>query len=179
MNRSIASGRLRISVLGFFLLLLPAVAQAKPPVPDSVGTKYVSYKKELECLARAIYFEARGEPEKGQEAVALVVLNRVKSDYYPDTVCDVVYQNDHMHNACQFSFACDGKPDAINEKDAFEQAERIASEVLTCGNGHCERATLFLRSTHYHADYVSPRWAKKLKRTGQVGRHIFYYTASM
>jgi spore germination cell wall hydrolase CwlJ-like protein len=178
-NRSITSGRLRVSVLGVFLLLLPAIAQARPPVSEESGAVYVSYNKEHECLARAIYFEARGEPEKGQEAVALVILNRVKSDYYPNTVCDVVYQNDHMRNACQFSFACDGQPDAINDKDAFAQAERIASDVLNCGNELCKGATLFMRSTHYHADYVSPRWAKKLKRTGQVGRHIFYYTASM
>lgn len=147
------------------------------------STIYVSYKKELECLTRAIYFEARGEPERGQEAVALVVLNRVKSAYYPDTVCDVVYQNDHKRNACQFSFACDGKPDAIKEEDAFAKAKLIAGDALSCGpgsiKGRCERTSLFMRSTHYHADYVSPHWAKKLQRTGQVGRHIFYYTASM
>jgi spore germination cell wall hydrolase CwlJ-like protein len=175
-NRSIASGRLCLSILGTLLLFLPAVAQAK--TTPSVA-KYSSYKKEMECLARAIYFEARGEPEKGQEAVALVVLNRVKNEHYPDTVCDVVYQNDHMRNKCQFSFACDGKPDTIKEKDAYEKAESIAREVLACGNGECEEPNLLMRSTHYHADYVTPRWAKKLKRTGQVGRHIFYYTASM
>ena len=179
MNRSFASGRLCFSIMGIFLLFLPAVAQAKSSPPDKLESVYVSYKKELECLARAIYFEARGEPEKGQEAVALVVLNRVKSEYYPDTVCNVVYQNDHMRNACQFSFACDGTPDTIKEEDAFEKAERIARNALSCGDGHCESASLFLRSTHYHADYVSPRWAKKLQRTGHVGRHIFYYTASM
>jgi|SRR5690606_40431391 len=165
--------------MGIILLFLPAVAQAKTSPPDKTENVYVSYKKELECLARAIYFEARGEPDKGQEAVALVILNRVKSEYYPDTVCSVVYQNDHMRNACQFSFACDGKPDTIKEEDAFEKAERIGRQALSCGVGHCESANLLLRSTHYHADYVSPRWAKKLQRTGQVGRHIFYYTASM
>jgi spore germination cell wall hydrolase CwlJ-like protein len=174
--RSTASGRLCISILGALLLFLPAVAQAN--TAPSVS-KYSSYKKEMECLARAIYFEARGEPEKGQEAVALVVLNRVKNEHYPDTVCGVVYQNDHMRNKCQFSFACDGKPDTIKEKDAYKKAERIAREVLACGEGDCDKPNLLEQSTHYHASSVKPRWAKKLKRTGQVGSHIFYYTASM
>lgn len=176
MNRSLASSRLCLSILGVFLLFLPAVAQAKtvPPV-----AKYSTYKKELECLARAIYFEARGEPEKGQEAVALVVMNRVKNEHYPNTVCGVVYQNDHMRNRCQFSFACDGKPDLIKEKVAYEKAESIARQVLACDNGECDKPNLLMQSTHYHADHVAPRWAKKLKRTGRVGRHIFYYTASM
>lgn len=178
MNRSIASGRLCFSILGALLLLLPAVAQAKTG-PSVSGYSSHKNKKELECLARAIYFEARGEPEKGQEAVALVVLNRVRSEHYPNTVCGVVYQNDHMRNKCQFSFACDGKPDTIREKDAYAKAERIARKVLACGDGDCEDPTPLMRSTHYHADHVTPRWAKKLKRTGRVGRHIFYYTASM
>ena len=182
MNRSYASVRLAFSLLGSLLLFLPNAAVAKPSISISDASSsslYVSYKKELECLAQAIYFEARGEPDRGQEAVALVILNRVKSAYYPDTVCKVVYQNAHMRNACQFSFACDGKPDAIKEKGAYEKAESIAAQVFGCENGKCESPNLFMRSTHYHADYVSPRWAKKLQRTGQVGRHIFYYTASM
>lgn len=182
MNRSYTSAKLVISLLASLVFFLPVTVQAKPSasVSDaSSSSRYVSYRKELECLARAIYFEARGEPDRGQEAVALVILNRVKSEYYPDTVCKVVYQNAHMRNACQFSFACDGKPDEINEKDAYAKAESIATQVFGCENGGCESPNLFMRSTHYHADYVTPRWAKKLQRTGQVGRHIFYYTASM
>lgn len=182
MNLLFTGRKLVASLLGAFLCILPVVAEASSSGRNhdtASEATYVSYKQQLECLARAIYFEARGEPERGQEAVALVIINRTKSAYYPDTVCDVVYQNDHRRNACQFSFACDGKPDVIKEEDAFEKAKRIAREIFSCGLDRCDDSTLFTRSTHYHADYVSPRWAKKLQRTGQVGRHIFYYTASM
>ena len=65
--------------------------------------------RENRCLAEAIYFEARGESEEGQAAVAQVVLNRVSSGLYPATICGVVYQNRWHYNACQFSFACDGQ----------------------------------------------------------------------
>lgn len=159
----------------------PQAALAKTPsISQAQGeTSYRSYKKEIECLAKAIYFEARGEPEAGQKAVGRVILNRVESNYYPDTVCDVVYQNDHMKNACQFSFACDGIPDRINEPRAFDRADSIARTVFECAGDACEFDEGLGRSTHYHADFVRPWWAKKLERTGQVGRHIFYFTASM
>ena len=77
----------------------------------------------------AIYFEARGEAERGQMAVAQVVLNRAFSGYYPDNVCDVVYQNAHRHLACQFTFACDGIRDVVTEPDAWEAAKRIARDI--------------------------------------------------
>ncbi|NGR07255.1 cell wall hydrolase [bacterium SGD-2] len=176
-NRSTLSGMIRCCLLGALLALLPAVAQAKVSVPSS--TKHTSYKKELECLARAIYFEARGEPVKGQEAVALVIMNRVKSKHYPNTVCGVVYQGVNRKRACQFSFACDGKSDVIREKAAYKTARQIASDVLACGQNECDKPTPLTRSTHYHADHVKPRWASKLQRTGKVGRHVFYYAASM
>src|SRR5262249_45340348 len=79
------------------------------------------------CLATPLYFEARGEPVRGQIAVAQVVMNRVFSGYYPNDVCGVVYQNAHRHLACQFTFACDGIPDRITEPDAFARAKRISA----------------------------------------------------
>jgi spore germination cell wall hydrolase CwlJ-like protein len=68
-------------------------------------------RRQAQCLARAIYFEARSEPVDGQFAVARVVLNRTESGHYPDTICRVVYQNARLKDRCQFSFACDGQPD--------------------------------------------------------------------
>ncbi|TCD16166.1 cell wall hydrolase [Oricola cellulosilytica] len=126
--------------------------------------------KQKNCLATAIYFEARSEPKAGQAAVAQVILNRVRNDRYPDTICDVVYQNDHMRNACQFSFACDGLPEAVNEKHAWDKAEDVATAVLEGRSLVRDIAT----ATHYHADYVKPYWAPKMKRLSAVGRHIFY-----
>lgn len=126
--------------------------------------------REERCLAEAIYFEARGEPAKGQAAVAQVVLNRVSSGLYPSTVCSVVFQNRWRHNACQFSFACDGRSLRITEPKAWRKAVRIARNVI---DGRTYVADLG-DATHYHANYVRPRWAKYLKKTDVIGHHIFY-----
>lgn len=127
-------------------------------------------EREKRCLAEAVYFESRSEPEAGQAAVAQVVLNRVSSGLYPSSVCGVVYQNRHRYKACQFSFACEGKRLRITEPDSWATATRIANEVMD-GRTYISDVG---RSTHYHANYVKPRWAKQLKRTDKIGNHIFY-----
>jgi hypothetical protein len=126
--------------------------------------------REQRCLAEAVYFEARSEPEEGRAAVAQVVLNRARSGLYPSTVCGVVYQNRHRHLACQFTFACEGKALRITETESWEAAKRIARDV---SEGRTYLAEVG-GSTHYHADYVKPYWAKRLKRMDVIGRHIFY-----
>ncbi len=126
--------------------------------------------RELKCMAEAIYFEARGEPESGQYAVAQVVMNRVRSGYYPDTVCGVVYQNKHLRNRCQFSFACDGIPDRVNDKPAWALASKISVEVVKKDHFMPEIGA----ATHYHADYVKPRWIWDMDKLDVIGRHIFY-----
>ena len=132
-----------------------------------------TYKKNQQrCLAAAIYFEARGEPDKGQAAVAQVVLNRVKNPTFPKTICGVVYQNKHWRNRCQFSFACDGVYDRIKDKKAWKKAVRIARDVSK-GRTYLEKVG---DSTHYHATYVSPKWARKMKVVDRIGVHIFYRT---
>ncbi len=126
--------------------------------------------RELWCLATAIYFEARGESYRGQAAVAQVVMNRTKDHRYPDTICGVVFQNQHRKNACQFSFACDGIPDVVNEKKPWEQAEDIARQIAS--------SQLYLTevgdATHYHATYVRPAWAPRMDKVTQIGLHVFY-----
>lgn len=138
---------------------------------------------ELHCLATAIYHEARGEPERGQLVVGGVILNRVASRFYPDTICQVVYQNVHMRNACQFSFACDGITKRVTENEVWKEIRQRAEWLMNCqGDIDCQeskRNWAVWASTHYHADYVHPFWADKIMRTGQIGRHIFYYTATM
>lgn len=132
--------------------------------------KRASTPAQRKCLAEAIYFEARSESEAGMAAVAQVVLNRTLSRLYPNSVCGVVYQNRHRYKACQFSFACEGKSLRITEPGPWATAKRIAKEVL---EGHTYLAKVG-GSTHYHATYVRPRWAKKLKRMNKIGTHIFY-----
>ncbi len=140
---------------------------AKKPLPKSSFNK-----KQQACLARGIYFEARGEPVKGQAAVAQVILNRVRNPHYPNSICGVVYQNQHWYNRCQFSFACDRIKDRINNKKLYKQAEHIAAET-TAGRIWFPQVG---SSTHYHATYVAPKWRKKMKRVGRIGLHIFYRT---
>jgi hypothetical protein len=126
--------------------------------------------RERRCLAEAVYFESRSEPEAGQAAVAQVVLNRVQSGLYPATICGVVYQNRSHYKACQFSFACEGKSLRITEPESWAVAVRVADEVLD-GRTYI---TDVGRSTHYHATYVKPRWARALTRMDMIGRHVFY-----
>jgi spore germination cell wall hydrolase CwlJ-like protein len=127
-------------------------------------------EKESKCLAEAVYFEARSEPEEGQAAVAQVVLNRMRSGLYPDNICGVVYQNRHRYLSCQFTFACEGRSLAIREPEAWTVAVRIAGDVL---EGRTYLADVG-SSTHYHANYVRPWWARRLTRMDTIGRHVFY-----
>ena len=123
------------------------------------------------CLAEAVYFEARGEPYQGQEAVAQVVMNRVFSGYYPHDVCGVVYQTQHRHPACQFTFACEGKDlNKIDEPDMWEQAKEIAKDTL---DGKIWLAEVG-HATHYHAYWVHPSWVHEMMRLYKLGVHTFY-----
>lgn len=149
-----------------------AYARANAPVTGgfSTGSAVQVSDKELWCLATAIYFEARGESYRGQVAVAQVVLNRVKDRRYPDTICGVVFQNQSRRNSCQFSFACDGIPETINDRQSWAQAEDIAKR-FTAGELYL---TEVANATHYHATYVRPAWAPRMTKVTQIGLHIFY-----
>ena len=143
----------------------------RPMTPaEQLGLDAASRAKSEKCLAEAIYFEARGEPVRGQMAVAQVVLNRAFSGKYPNTVCGVVYQNAHRHLACQFTFACDGIPDVIREPDMWERAKTIAAEMLD--------GKLWLpevgKATHYHAYWVRPGWVREMTKMHKLGVHTFY-----
>ena len=127
--------------------------------------------KAEKCLADAVYFEARGEPFKGQQAVAQVVMNRVFSGYYPNDVCGVVYQNSGRHLACQFTFACEGKDlSKVDEPDMWEQAKKIAKDML---DGRIWLAEVG-HATHYHAYWVHPSWVHEMTKLYKLGVHTFY-----
>lgn len=122
------------------------------------------------CLAEAIYFESRGEPKRGQIAVAQVVVNRVFSGYYPADVCGAVYQNAHRHLACQFTFACDDVRDVVREPDMWVQAKEIAADML---DGKLWLTSVG-RATHYHAYWVHPSWVREMRKLDRIGVHTFY-----
>jgi spore germination cell wall hydrolase CwlJ-like protein len=101
------------------------------------------------------------------------VLNRVNDARYPDTVCGVVYQNAKWRNRCQFSFACDGKPDVPREADAWTRARNIAANCLR----DPPRNWVLGDATLYHARYVTPSWAPKVTLVSSIGQHLFYVEA--
>lgn len=126
------------------------------------------------CLTMAVYFEARGEPPKGQVAVAQVIMNRVKSKRYPDDVCAVVKQGRHhngipLRNQCQFSFWCDGKSEVVRNRDAWGKAfmysVAVYYELIPDATN---------KATHYHTTWVNPVWNIPMSITTQVNNHIFY-----
>ena len=119
---------------------------------------------EQDCLAKAVYFEARGEPLEGQLAVAEVVMNRAASGRYPGTLCEVITQ------PWQFSFIQKGR---FPTPDFGSDSWRKAVAVARIAQGHLAD-TLPSDVLWYHATYVSPGWGKRLHRTAQIGLHIFY-----
>ena len=125
--------------------------------------------RELECLTQAVYFEARGEGQAGQAAVAQVVLNRVRNPAYPKTVCGVVFQGAAHGEGCQFSFACDGSMRRGREYAAWSRAQEIASRALSGGV-----MAAVGNATHFHTTSVDPSWGPNLLRVAQVGLHVFY-----
>ena len=148
---------------------------------------------ELECLAKNIYFEARGESWEGKLAVAYVTMNRVHSQKFPDTVCEVVHQavyskwwfDNHnrlvpVRNQCQFSWYCDGKSDNIRlttsdgklikaNVDAWQQSQAVATSVLLGDhNDNTKGATYY-----YNPQLADPAWQYQMAQTTIVGGHRF------
>lgn len=131
------------------------------------GMPAASGDAQWQCLAQAVYHEARGESVRGQFAVAEVILNRVDSPAYPRSVCSVVHQGGG--GGCQFSYTCDGKPDATADRGAWLQAGKIARLMLD----GAPRA-LTQGATHFHTVGVRPSWANRFARTAAIGAHLFY-----
>ena len=145
--------------------------EARPVSPaERLNLSGAARARAEKCLADAVYFESRDEPVRAQIGVAQVVLNRVFSPFYPKTVCGVVYQNAGRHLACQFTFACDGKPDIVTEPDAWERAKKIARDTL---DGKLWMPDV-AKSTHYHDWWARPNWIGEMRRMDRLGGLIFY-----
>ena len=145
-----------------------SAADGKPNYATLIDPK--DSARQMRCLAEAIYFESRSEPEEGQAAVAQVVLNRVRSGIYPTTVCGVVYQDRNRPFACQFTFACEGKSLRIEEPGPWAVATRIAEAVVSGANYNPKVG----EAVNYHANYVAPFWVGYLRKVDRIGAHIFY-----
>ena len=142
---------------------------------------------EATCLAKNMYFEARNQGLAGQLAVSLVVMNRVKDERFPNTICGVIEQERAspiskwwlkekgkivpIRNRCQFSWFCDGKSDDPKEPTTYGRLLDISKDLVY---GHLDVVDFTEGATHYHADYVYPAWRKQKKKTVEVADHIFY-----
>lgn len=124
---------------------------------------------QFQCLAEALYFEARGESLKGQFAVAEVILNRVDSPRFPNSVCGVINQGTGRKYACQFTYTCDGLPEHISEPAAWDRVAKVAKAMLS----GAPRA-LTNGATFYHTHAVRPSWSRKFTKTASIGDHFFY-----
>jgi spore germination cell wall hydrolase CwlJ-like protein len=148
----------------------PRLTRAEAQAVDPRGVKPLS--NPLTCLARTLYWEARGENARGMDSVALVVMNRLQSPKFPDTVCGVVKQGgEGRRGACQFSWWCDGRPDAVHSRELgrYQLAKEIAREALNHQIKDCTRGAFY-----YHRQGLTPAWARVFRRTAHIGPHIFY-----
>jgi spore germination cell wall hydrolase CwlJ-like protein len=166
--------------LSIILLLLstPVLADHGHYWPESsVDYKPEDVSAEVDCLAKNIYFEARNESIQGQIAVGLVTINRVRSDRYPNTICEVVWERRtdarSGKTVAQFSWTLDGLSDNPKNVKAWEDSYRLADAMIAEG-----QLTNFHDFTHganhYHAHYVNPDWSAHLELKLEIDNHIFY-----
>ena len=146
---------------------VPVASAATPGDVEEMDR--VHRQAELACMTDAIAYEAGNEPLAGREAVAQVILNRLRDPAYPKTICGVVYQGSTRRTGCQFTFTCDGSTARRLSERMRGAAQEVARRAL---DG--ELALTVGSATHYHADYVAPYWAPSLVRVGAIGAHIFY-----
>lgn len=146
-----------------------AALPIRPMRPFVLEASGEDRQRAVECLTEAVYYEAAREPEVGQEAVAQVVLNRLRHPAYPKSVCGVIYQGAARATGCQFTFTCDGSLRWAPEPALWRRAHGVAERAL---DGYVDKTVG--SATHYHAEYVAPYWAPTLVKMTQVGQHIFY-----
>ena len=168
--------------LSLFIFSTASIMMSSPPVASAANIDDMFREDAIECLATNIYFESANESLAGQISVGMVVLNRVNDARFPSDVCSVVYQGRYGKNErasaarlhkCQFSWACDGKPDIVRDKDKLYEIYKVAELVYQM---YKEGYDITDGATHYHATYVNPKWNRDrgMERIAKVDRHIFY-----
>jgi spore germination cell wall hydrolase CwlJ-like protein len=161
----------------FFQALLQSFRSKNEPKPVQVdfsrawldAQPTASGDAQWACLSEALYFEARGETVKGQFAVGEVIVNRAKSDLFPDSLCGVIKQGTGRKFQCQFTYTCDGRKEVIAEPEAYQRVAKVA-RVLIDGMGE----ELTDGATYYHTTSVRPSWSRKFVKTTRIGVHVFY-----
>lgn len=174
--------RLLLSLFGLMFATIFLIETLRPlkiePVEIAAGFNNLSRsaQREVQCLAKNIYFEARNEPKEGQIAVAFVTLNRVSSKDFPDSICEVVEQRNSR--LCQFSWYCEERPNYLYRNNILtitnnREYNKIRDLAVHVYANHELMKDPSRGSLYYHADYVNPNW-RHLERVVTIGRHIFY-----
>ena len=172
------------SLISGLLFLNPAYADTQLKLVDRM------MEKDAKCLAMNMYHEARGQGSAGLLAVSSVVLNRVRDKRFPNNICEVVYQGPTIESwktrktpnpkdavfypirhKCQFSWWCDGRSDIPKDKKTYKRLLTIASSIVY---NKFDFIDITDGATFYHADYVTPSWAKTKIKTVEIQDHIFY-----
>jgi len=175
----------------YLLLLLLAACAQQHPVPTASSTSstantsadqqiaaippeplmpaYKATPAERQCLALAVYFESRAESVEGQQAVAAVVLNRVRDEKFPDEICGVVHEGGGKRSRCQFSWFCDGRSDKPRDPVSWQRSLDVADAAL---NGEISDPTD--GALYFHNTNVRPKWRKKMTKTASIDNHVFY-----
>jgi len=164
--------RIYFRTTALLLAAFPAAAQAlasDAAEPYAASRNSAAFERSAQCLAEAVYYEARNQSDDGQRAVAQVVLNRVRHPAYPNSVCGVVYQGSERVTGCQFTFTCDGSLGGEVDPYSWDRARRIATAAL---RGSVYRPVGL--ATNYHTTAISPYWAPSLVPQVTLGDHIFY-----
>ena len=169
------SPKLRPSIVQVADIAAPALVAAPAPVliaaPSPRELAVAKVLTEQNCLAEAMYYEARGEGVEGEEAIAEVIFNRMHAPGYPRSICNVVYEGSELAHGCQFSFTCDGELDHAKSFGPWLRARILAAKILA---GYIELGNTTGGATSFHASEVEPDWADQMDRTVQIGNHVFY-----
>mgnify|MGYP003340594729 CR=1 FL=1 len=168
-----------ITIFGLLTILnFNTITEAKESKPIKVAYKDLSptAKKQVECLAQNIYYEAGWEPEEGQVAVAMVTMNRVEDGRFANTICGVVKQKEGT--VCQFSWFCEKRAKAMIDKGLLTvENNSVYNKITDMALNFYLYTETFKDPTKgalfFHADYVKPTWSN-IRHTAQIGRHIFY-----
>jgi hypothetical protein len=140
-----------------------------PAQPFFLRAGGAEHDRAVLCMTQAVYYEAATQPTEGQQAVAQTVINRVRHPAFPKSICGVVYQGADSPPGCQFSFTCDGSLARLPIEPYWTRAKTVAMAALA---GYVAKDVG--SATHYHADYVFPRWGPQMVKIVQLGAHIFY-----
>ena len=151
-------------LLGSLDIITPSIAQTKSNLFVIEKDPILYNRKDIQCLAKNIFFEAGTESMLGKIAVGQVTVNRVKIGHWGETVCEVVHAKDQFSWTNKDNLILDR--DSRNYKDSVVAAKRVLSER--------RRLSILRHALFYHADYVRPRWADRDQKIGQIGTHIFY-----